>query len=310
MVKTNNVVRIHLKTDTQNRDKLIDFCLHNQAAQYVAIGWSCAYDVVSSSIVTFEDYYQAVQMWNKNGNHRMNSVINKFRTTKENDLFWTRDIDGMYWVCRAKGTAEAYYDDELDIGARVPVEAYKYGTAVPGQIKAAFTRSNGGTAETFSDEAVIAFSQYAFNKLSGRDVYDVAKIKGGNILDNLPDFDLEELVISYIQIKDDYYVLSNSIAKKSTTTKIECEFMSRDKNNPKRAVVQVKGGKTKRLDAMDFKEFVNDGYIVYLYAHGRVDNVGKIANVVEIEPDELLGFYQEYKSVLPDSITQWESLFE
>ena len=39
----------------------------------------------------------------------------------------------------------------------------------------------------------------------------------GSILDNLPDFDLEELVISYLQIKKNFYVLSNSIANKSTT---------------------------------------------------------------------------------------------
>ena len=310
-----NVVRIHLKTGDKNdpvdRKKLISFCLHNKTCQYVAIGWSCAYVGSPSPINDFKDYYEAVKVWCKNNGKRLNPVINKFHDTKVNDLFWTRDIDGMYWICRAKGAAEAYRDDELDIGARVPVEAYKYGTEVPGQIKATFTRSNGGTAETLTDDLgpIIAFSQYAFNNLVGKKVYDVAKIKGGNVLDNLPDFDLEELVISYIQIKYDYYVLSNSIAKKSTTAKIECEFRSRDKNNPRRAVVQVKGGDD-TFDASGLKGYDDEGYIVYIYAHGHADKVDKLANCVEIKPDDLLNFYQEYKSVLPDSITKWESLFE
>lgn len=42
--------------------------------------------------------------------------------------------------------------------------------------------------------------------------------------------------------------------------------MGRDKCNRKKAVLQVKGGKTKDIDALDYKEYANAGYIVYLYA--------------------------------------------
>jgi len=41
---------------------------------------------------------------------RLNPALNIFRAAKENDLFWTRDLDGVYWICRAKGGAEAYCD--------------------------------------------------------------------------------------------------------------------------------------------------------------------------------------------------------
>ena len=43
------VFRIHLKTDAKDntgkslRENFIQFCLYNKE-QYVAIGWSCAYD--------------------------------------------------------------------------------------------------------------------------------------------------------------------------------------------------------------------------------------------------------------------------
>ena len=139
----------------------------------------------------------------------MNAAINVFSTTKENDLFWTRDIDGNHWICRAKGPAIPYYDAALDIGVVVPVEAYLYGIDVPGQIKSSFTRAMGGITQTFNDQLITSFSQYVFNNLSGRKEYTITPPTCGDILDNLPPFELEELVISYIQIKEGYYLLFN-----------------------------------------------------------------------------------------------------
>ena len=78
-----------------------------------------------------------------------------------------------------------------------------------------------------------------FNKLSNEEYYDVNLNLANNVIANLPDFELEELVISYLQIVKGYYLLSNSIANKSTTVKIECQLISRDVNDVKKAVVQV-----------------------------------------------------------------------
>ena len=128
-------------------------------------------------------------------------------------------------------------------------------------------------------------------------------------MDNLPDFDLEELVIAYLQIVKNFYVLSNSIANKSTTIKIECELMSRDLLNKKKAVVQVKGGKTKSIDAISYKPYADDGYEVYLYAP-VIDNIDVVPNCYEITKESLLDFYKKYKDVLPESITRWEKLFD
>lgn len=318
MLEKCNVVRIHLKTGGEegvvDRERLIDFCLHNEESQFVVIGWSCAYEDIAFSINSFDDYYKAVKIWNEKerkksgGACRMNAAVNRFAETRENDLFWTRDLNGNYWICRARGAAEAYYDDKLDIGARVPVEAYMYGLEVPGQISASFSRARGGIVEMFRDDLIVAFSQWVFNKLSGRNVYTICSVGNGDMLDNLPPFDLEELVISYIQIVEGYYVLSNSIANNSTTIKIECEFRSRDRNNPRRAVVQVKGGRSKEINAEEYKTYDDNGYIVYFFAP-HVINLEKLQNAIWITREELLKFYKDYKNVLPDSITRWESLF-
>ena len=230
------VARLHLKTGTDFRQGLVDFCL-NRKKQYVAIGWSSqSEDLYRES---FQEYYYRV----KEISGRANPAINVFRDAKVDDLFWTRDLDGNYWICRVISPVEVVCDKRLDIGAVLPVEAYNFGMQVPGQIKSSFNRPRGGTVEKIRDGIIIEYSKTIFNQLSSSKYYKVIQ-QEGNLLDNLPDFDLEELVISYLQIKENYYVLSNSIANKSTTIKIECEMISRDVCNLRKAVLQVKGKKS------------------------------------------------------------------
>lgn len=303
--------RIHLKTACEDREQLIRFCLENPEQQYVAIGWSYVYkDNLRFS--DYKDFYYAAKDYLKKGKKRINPVLNVFWDVEPDDLFWTRDCEGYYWICRAKEGARPLCKKELDIGAVVPVEAYPVGLEVPGQIKASFNRPRGGvTQDLTGDSLILNYSKYEFNKRSGRDVYSYdCKSGEGSFLDNLPDFDLEELVISYIQLKENYYVLSNSIAGRSTTIKIECEFISRDPaKKGQRAVVQVKGGRDKTLNAADFKEFTEKGYLVYLYAP-HIENPEKDQRIITITKEGLERFYQEYKELLPDSITQWENLFQ
>lgn len=294
------VARLHLKTNENFRQEMVDYCL-NDSKQYVAIGWSRLTEDIKPD--DFQEYYNRV----KKEKGKANPAINIFRNAKVDDLLWTRDLNGDYWICKVKSPAEVVCDKCIDIGARIPVEAYNFGMQVPGQIKASFNRVNGGTAGYIRDKIIIEYSKLIFNLLSKSDYYKVIPSKGA-LLDNLPAFDLEELVISYLQIKENYYVLSNSIAKKSTTIKIECEMISRDINNLRKAVVQVKGKKANELDALEFKQYVDDGYLVYLYAP-KIINLDQIENVIQVEDSDLLAFYEENKSILPASITQWEDLF-
>ena len=294
------VARIHLKRDDNIRKELIDFCLNN-SEQYVAIGWSWLSKDIK--LDDFQEFYNRIKK--KNG--KAHPAINVFRDAKIDDLFWTRDLSGNYWICKVKSSAIVVCDTHLDIGSVIPVDAFNVGMQVPGQIKSSFNRPLGGTIEKIRDKSIIEYSKLIFNKFSKKNYFEVTTYSGG-LLDNLPEFDLEELVISYLQIKENYYVLSNSIAKKSTTIKIECEMISRDINNPRKAVVQVKGKKANGLDALEFKQYVDDGYLVYLYAP-KIINLDQIENVIQVEDSDLLAFYEENKLIIPRSITQWEDLF-
>jgi len=309
------VTRINLKTATNQREKLIDFCLNGKnifsddekaqgKAQFLAIGWSCV-DFESDD---FSVFYNTVVEYVHGQKRRLNPALNTFKEACVNDLFWTRDLNGVYWICRVKKTAKAYLNRELDIGAILPVEAYKFGLEVPGQIKASFNRARGGIVQRLHYPAIIEYSKFVFNKLSGKTYYALNLDIANNVIANLPDFELEELVISYLQIVKGYYLLSNSIANKSTTVKIECQLISRDVNNVKKAVVQVKGPKANELNASEFKAFEEEGYYIYLYAPG-VKKLEEMKNVIQITTEELQEFYREYKAILPESITQFENLF-
>ena len=298
------VTRINLKTDTNQREKLIDFCLHDKN-QFLAIGWSCG-DFKTDD---YSEFYDTVVAYVHGQKRRLNPALNIFKDACVNDLFWTRDLNGVYWICRVTEPAKAYLNKDLDIGAVLPVKAYAFGLEVPGQIKASFNRSRGGIVERLKDSTIIEYSKYVYNKLSKKDYYEVNLNIANNIIDNLPAFELEELVISYIQIVEGYYLLSNSIANKSTTVKIECQFISRDINNVKKAVVQVKAKQATALDALSFKAYEDKGYYIYLYAP-NIENMEKMKNVIKITPKELQDFYGKYKAILPESITQFENLFD
>lgn len=297
------VTRINLKTATNQREKLINFCLHEEN-QCLAIGWSCV-DFESDD---YSAFYSIVVEYVHGQKRRLNPALNIFKEARENHLFWTRDLYGVYWICRVKKPAKAYLNKELDIGAVLPVEAYKFGLEVPGQIKASFNRARGGIVQRLHYPAIIEYSKFVFNKLSGKNYYALNLAIANNVIENLPDFELEELVISYLQIVKGYYLLSNSIANKSTTVKIECQLISRDLNNVKKAVVQVKGPKANELNASEFKAFEDEGYYIYLYAPG-VKKLEEMKNVIQITTEELQEFYREYKAILPESITQFENLF-
>ena len=301
------VARINLKPDCVDRKRLMQFCLEGEQQQIV-IGWSYVYEPeYKYDINTYDDYYAAVKDSIKKSNKKLNSALNLFKDAEVGDLFFTRDLNGEYWICRALEKAKCHCDYDLDIGALIPVQAYKIGLEVPGQIKSSFNRPRGGIVERLYDSVIIEYAKHTYNKLSKEDKYSVSSVEN-DLLSNLPPFGLEELVIAYIQLHENFYVLSNSIAQKSTTIKIECELISRDVNNPQKAVVQVKGEKGE-IDADDYISYINNGYVVYLYAP-VINNIINHKNLHIIKKEDLLDFYNSYKPILPTSITTWENLFK
>lgn len=182
------VTRINLKTDTNNREELIKFCLYgknNKEKQYLAIGWSYISEDLDPVSDSYDTYYSKTKANVHENGKRLNSALNIFKNAKENDLFWTRDLNGIYWICRVKEVAKVYLNKKLDIGAVLPVEAYAFGLEVPGQLKASFNRPNGGITEKLKDINIIEYSKFVFNKLSNEEYYDVNLNRANNVIANL-----------------------------------------------------------------------------------------------------------------------------
>ncbi|HFI2473483.1 hypothetical protein ACEE44_04360 [Streptococcus sp. 32226D021BW] len=72
-----------------------------------------------------------------------------------------------------KRESRSFFSKELDIGVVIPVEAYKVGLQVPGQIKASFNRANAGTANEIRDAIIEEYSKATYNNLSETDHYQV-----------------------------------------------------------------------------------------------------------------------------------------
>ncbi len=86
-------------------------------------------------------------------------------------------------------------------------------------------------------------------------------------------------------------------------------MISRDRNNPKKAVVQVKA-KDGKINAEEYEPFVSKGYLVYLYDGGIDKNKDASQGYIYISKNMIEDFYYEYKDILPESITKWEKLFK
>ncbi|MDE6618497.1 MAG: ribonuclease D [Clostridiales bacterium] len=304
MDNTINVTRIHIKPSGDDRNGLLQYCLDNAQKQFVVIGWSRIREACKDKIRNFDDLWNCV----KETTRRINPALNVFWSAKKDDLFWTRDSrTGEYWICRALDVANVdYYNTTWDLGAQIPVEAYCVGFSIAGQLLRSFNKARGGIVQTNFSNDIVNYSKYIFNKCSGKQYYNLEPIQG-DIIDNLPPEEMEELVITYLQVKKNYYVSSNSIAQKSTTPNIECILFSRDKANPLKAVVQVKSGHFS-LDGENYKEYVEAGYKVYLYAEYCYNT--NLANIIQITRQELTEFYNEYKTILPNSIVSWEKLID
>ena len=49
--------------------------------------------------------------------------------------------------------------------------------------------------------------------------------------------------------------------------------------------------------------------IISIYMHQGFKKLEEMRNVIQITTEELQEFYREYKAILPESITQFENLF-
>ena len=293
--------RMHLKTEVNKdegatREDLVSFCLGG-GDKRLAIGWSYLHHEIENTL-SLDEMVKA-EAAKDNGHPKILSI---FANLNVDDLVWTRDTYGNYYICRVIKKPKSYFDFRLDIGAVVEVDCKKVGTSVPGNVISRFCRSGPNpTIERIADEKMIEYTKDLYNQLSGNEFFEVQPMEQ-ELCDLLPALDLEELVIDYLQIKYDYYLSKNSVARLDTTIKVECELFPRS-GDGNSAVVQVKNrGEQPRLE--EYQQYVKDGKKVFLFFAKEVYN-GKCDGIECILKAEIEQFAKEYLRLLPPSITKW-----
>lgn len=282
------VWRINLKPATSGVDPR-EFCL---AKGILGVGWALG----DAESLSWEEYSRVPreEKW-KGWAAALGALHDRM---KVNDLVWTRDRQGNYYLGRVAGPWRYIGTEEHRQAAIVnvrPCKWIKVGTtdAVPGPIVHGF---RGQTLRAASGgKTVRAFSQFKYNALADDYTYEIEPLDI-ELFSLLHADDLEDLVALYLQERG-YRVIPSS-AKKGTP---RYEFVLRHADDGRKVVAQVK---TKEdLNARAYTDIEADE-VFLLSAKGKCrGNPG--SGVYCLDPAELKRFAYERRSVMPDKIRTW-----
>ncbi len=172
-----NVWRINLKTGGEAPRK---FCLKNGI---VAVGWPVE---DNGEPLTCERYYDlAMDCYYHQGDKGWWPAVNALKNRiKINDLVWTRDIQGVYYLGQITSDWRYEYKNHFKKADMVnvrPCNWFKVGTveAIPGKVANSFIPAR--TVQMLKDEQVRIYSMFLFNKLTNSETYKINKLKNPDI---------------------------------------------------------------------------------------------------------------------------------
>lgn len=247
-----SIYRLHIrpKGGKANVKTVFNYCLkHN----ILGVGWR-----ITDSIeeITWEEYLKkASEIFKKIDT--VNYLKNKI---KSNDLIWTRDELGDYYLAKVKSewkyfnTLEANERD-IDIANIVEVDLLKIPTGeVPGKVIACFRPAR--TLQAINSDFVREYSKYLWNEKSSINKFDNISFKLENIFDFIDSEELEDLIFVYLQIND-FIVVPNS--RKADT--MSYEYFAIDKISKINYLVQIKSGNTS-LNLINYQN-TDEYYILF-----------------------------------------------
>lgn len=297
MTEPTYIYRIHIRPQggSANAHATFQYCLDQEV---LGVGWR-----VSGNLTTAvpEEYLQLAKDEHPEPG-ALNQVAYMQRWIKPNDLAWTRDADGNYYLARA--TSRWLYlttersrvgsDANVDIGNVFRCEILKVQdtTEVPGKVIASFRPTR--TIQEIQSPTVAEYTKHLWNKLSGAPVYEIDRARFTNIFALLDAEEAEDLVFLYLQTKG-MYVLPNS--RKGDT--MAYEFLAIDAKPPHSTFkTQVKTGHTE----INTDDYAEDGSAWFLFQAENLYRGQSYPHVTTISPQEMLDFMNTAKAWLPKAI--------
>lgn len=295
-----NVWRINLKP---NADEGIDsrmFCINNGI---LGVGWQ----VDCEGDLDWETYYQrATEEYYKRGDKSWWPALNAIKNRMAiNDLCWTRNLNGIYYVGRISGEWEYKWDrenSEADIVNVRTVEWREVGTVdcVPGKVVNSFIPSR--VVQAVDDESVRLYSAFLFDKLSGKQSNISLALGKEDLFSLISAEDCEDIVGLYLQDEKGYRMIASSC--KSDTAAYE--FVLKHSVTGNNAVVQVKQGYT-NFNVEDYATILGDVYL-FTTRGEYLGDLGKAPRVQCISKEEIEEFVYKRPIILSDRIKHWISI--
>lgn len=280
--------RIHIRPHggTANMSSTFEYCLREGI---LGVGWRTRSD--NCTKIWDEYYHEASQLHN---NLQVCKYIHKW--VGPDDLVWTRDPFGQYYLAHVLSGWEYWTTDEsrqqnIDIANIFRCELKRVDIdEVPGKIVACFRATRA--IQEIADDKAREYSRYLWNVLSGSELYQIDSNKYSDIFMMLDAEETEDLVFLYLQNKG-WYVVPHS-RKGDTMT---FEYLCVNPLNAQVAAIQVKTGNT----ALNKDDYVKYPHKIFLFQSNNI-YLGIGAEHVEIIPKiEMESFLRASEQWLPKS---------
>jgi hypothetical protein len=290
-----SVFRLHIRPRGGLADPQISFsyCIREQV---LGMGWAVTSPEKRS--FTWEEYEAlAISQHGDDNLSRVRCLRNKVRT---DDLIWTRDTRGCYYLGRVTSPWE-YFEASGSLDAdvvnivRCNIQRIEAIDDIPGKVVACFRPSR--TIQSIADNAAVRYTKFLWNKLSGASYYPVPPIGNQSLYSLLDSETVEDVIFIYLQMQG-WLVVPHS--RKVDTMGFEYVLINRD--TAERATVQVKTGNT----PLDTSEWKGMGTVFLFQANG-VYCGEQASNVICLRPDSILEFIRANLSLMPAVVQRWSN---
>lgn len=277
--------RIHIRPGVHSANKqAFEYCIKNGL---LGVGWRTE---SNKNTTDWDEYLNEASKKYKNLN--VCKYIKKW--IRPDDLVWTRDLRGDYYLSKVTSGWEYWMDNEaivkdIDIANIFRVDFKKVAIdEVPGKVVACFRAQR--TIQEIEDDKAIEYSKDLWNRLSDKTFYDVQHSKFSDIFMMLDDEETEDLVFLYLQSLG-WYVVPHS--RKADT--MSFEYLVIDPKTREKALTQVKTGNV----TLNKNEFSNYQYKIFLFQSNDLYEGQDSENVYCIANDELKEFLDKSLDWLP-----------
>ncbi len=299
-----NVFRLHVRPTggLANPAASFAYCLREGV---LGVGWQVR--PTDESSLTWERYLALAGQ--EHGADRLSRVRYLHDNVKPDDLIWTRDTNGRYYLAKVDkprapsdpadlaweycDTADGRNADIVNV-VRCRILPVPLADDVPGKVVACFRPSKA--IQPIRGEIAVLYSRLLWNELTGASEYELPDGHRWDVFAFLDAAATEDVIFIYLQYQG-WIVVPNS--RKTDTMSYEFLLIHRDTHE--RALVQVKTGNTS-LETDSWRCFEEK---VFLFqTHGLYE--GKVAtNAVLLPPATIREFMESNVKIMPGSVRRW-----